>query len=205
MIMTVPDQLQDPLKKAVLLTIFIICLISSAHTQSQEVNPIYAKNGYLIFQTGSIDLPVNYEYHYLSVNITKTENTYAELMKQTKLFETLPQIQYLIEKLNREMNGIKIAKRSKRGLVNFMGTVYKYLFGTLDQADREELEQQINNISENSIQISELNHVIDAINEGIRVTNHLSVINDGHEMLALLIFNLRQFTEYIEDIELGMQ
>lgn len=126
MIMTIPYQLQDPLKKAVIFTIFIICLISSAHTQSVEVNPIYAKNGYLIFQTGSIDIPVNYEYHYLSINITKTENTYAELIKQAKLFETLPQIRYFVEKLNREMNGIKIAKRSKRGLVNFTGTVYKY-------------------------------------------------------------------------------
>lgn len=69
----------------------------------------------------------------------------------------------------------------------------------------EELEQKINNISENSIQISELNHVIDAIIEGIGFTNHLSVINDGQEMLSLLIFSPQQFAEYIEGIELGMQ
>jgi len=35
-----------------------------------EVNPISAKNGYLIFQTGTMEIPTSYEYQYLS--ITKT-------------------------------------------------------------------------------------------------------------------------------------
>lgn len=61
-------------------------------------------------------------------------------MKQAKEFETLSQIQYLTEKLEREMNGIRIIKRNKRGLINFMGKFYKYLFGTLDQEDKAELE-----------------------------------------------------------------
>jgi len=44
------------------------------------------------------------------------------------------------------MNGIRIVKRSKRGLVNLMGTIYKYLFGTLDQENKEELQQQIKSL-----------------------------------------------------------
>ena len=40
------------------------------------------------------------------------------------------------------MNGIKIINRHKRGLVNAMGSMYKYLFGTLDQDDKEELEEK---------------------------------------------------------------
>jgi hypothetical protein len=183
----------------------MIYLLTTVNAQNLEVTPIQAKNGYLIFQTGSIDLPINYEYHYLSVNLTKTEIIYEELIKQAHFFENLQQIKYLIEKLNREMNGIRIAKRSKRGLANFMGTIYKYLFGTLDQEDKEELQQQIGEISKNNIQISELNHVIDAINKGIEVTNHLNHLREQEQMLALVIFNLQQFTEYIEDIELGLQ
>lgn len=173
--------------------------------QNIDINPIQAKNGYLIFQTGNIDLPTNYEYHCLTVNLTKTEQTYKNLMEQTREFEHLDQIQYLKEKLNREMNGIKIAQRNKRGLANFVGTFYKYLFGTLDQQDREELESKIDNLSENSIQINELNKVIDAINKGIETVNRLNENQNENQRLAILIFNLQEFTEYIEDIELGMQ
>jgi len=51
------------------------------------------------------------------------------------------QIKYLTEKLQREMNGLKIVRRHKRGLANFVGTAYKYLFGILDNNDKEELEE----------------------------------------------------------------
>lgn len=33
-------------------------------------------------------------------------------------------------------------RRNKRGLANFVGTAYKYLFGTLDNNDKEELEEK---------------------------------------------------------------
>lgn len=55
------------------------------------------------------------------------------------------------------MNGIRLTKCSKRGLVNIIDTTYKYLFGTLD---KEELELKIHNLSENSVQTNELNEVI---------------------------------------------
>jgi len=183
----------------------LMYFIQQTNGQSLEVNPIQSKNGYLIFKTGTINLPINYEYHYLAVNLTKIENTFNNLMKQAKEFETLSQIQYLTEKLEREMNGIRIAKRNKRGLINFMGTFYKYLFGTLDQEDKAELESKINNLSENSVQANELNQIIDVINRGIEVTNTLTYINEADNKLAIITFNLQEFTEYIEDIELGMQ
>lgn len=55
---------------------FIIAFLSTyfihqANGQSLEVNLIQSKNGYLIFTTGTINLPINYEYHYLTVNLTK--------------------------------------------------------------------------------------------------------------------------------------
>lgn len=143
------------------------------------MNPIQAKNGYLIFKTGSINIPINYEYHYLSVNLTKTEQTFANLIKQAEEYGTIAQIQYLTEKLDREMNGIRIIKRNKRGLINIIGTAYKYLFGTLDQNDKEELEQKIYDLSQHSIQINELNEVIEVVNRGIEVINHFSAISEG--------------------------
>jgi len=103
------------------------------------------------------------------------------------------------------MNGIRLAKRNKRGLINFVGTFYKYLFGTFNQEDKVELETKINNLSENSVKANELNQIIDAVNKGIEVINTLNLINEGEEKLAIITFNLQEFTEYIKDIKLGMQ
>jgi len=47
------------------------------------------------------------------------------------------------------MNGLKIIRKNKRGLANFVGTAYKYLFGKLDYNDKEELEGKINVIAQN--------------------------------------------------------
>lgn len=152
-----------------------------------------------------MDLPTNFEYHYLTVNLTKIDITYNNLLKQAQEFNDVVHIQYLAEKLSREINGIQIVRRSKRGLVNAMGTVYKYLFGTLDNDDKEELEDKIKNLAENSIQANELNYIIDAINKGLETVNSIVSEKEKSIKLELLIFNLEHFTEYIEDIEMGMQ
>jgi len=48
-----------------------------------------------------------------------------------------------------------------------VGEAYKYLFGTLDEDDREDLEEIINNMSEDSVKPHDLNMIIDVINSGI--------------------------------------
>jgi len=58
-------------------------------------------------------------------------------------------------------------------------------------------------LSENSGQANELNEVIKTVNKGIELINSLSAKNKGDQRLNILLFNLQQFTEYIEDIELG--
>lgn len=58
-------------------------------------------------------------------------------------------------------------------------------------------------MSENSGQANELNEVIKTVNKGIELINSLSAKNKSDQRLNILLFNLQQFTEYIEDIELG--
>jgi len=151
--------------KTIIFFIILATVIQLTIEQSIETNPIKAQNGYLVFKTGSIEIPTNFEYHYLSVNITKTEQTFENLLKKADEFNNVIQIRYLVEKLKREINGITIAKRSKRGLFN-IGTVYKYLFETLDQDDKDEMEQKIN-------KNTDLNMIIDVINNGIEIINKL--------------------------------
>jgi len=90
------------------------------------------------------------------------------------------QIKYLTEKLQREMNGLKIVRRNKRGLANFEGTAYKYIFGTLDNNDKEE---KINAIAQNSVQIKKLNNIIDTVNKGIDIINTHLEYNENVKIL----------------------
>jgi len=98
-------------------------------------------------------IPTSYEYHYLSINITKTMLMFENIVAAANTIPThiQPQIQYLVDNLKREINGLRIISRSKRGLLNVVGKAYKYLFGTLDEDDRGELEEKINNMSEDYV------------------------------------------------------
>jgi len=95
-----------------------------------ETNPIKSYNGYLLFMTDTINIPDSFEYHCLTINITKTEETCKNLLSPAIGFKEIMQIKCLTEKLQRGMNGLKIVRRNKRGLANFVGTAYKYLYGT---------------------------------------------------------------------------
>jgi len=134
-----------------------------------ETNPIKSYNGYLLFMTDTINIPDSFEYHCLIINITKTEETCKNLLAPAIGFKEIMQIKCLTEKLQRGMNGLKIVRRNKRGLANFVGTACKYLYGTLDNNDQEELEEKINVIAQNSVQVNELNTIIDTFNKGIDI------------------------------------
>jgi len=43
----------------------------------------------------------------------------------------------------------------------------------LDQDDKDEMEQKINNLVDTSVQNTDLNMIIDVINNGIEITNKL--------------------------------
>jgi len=63
----------------------MLCLLSTINTQYLEVTPIQAKNGYLIFQTETIDLPINHEYHYLSITLLKQRILMKNLLSSASL------------------------------------------------------------------------------------------------------------------------
>jgi len=126
--MIIPDQPKKHKVHNILLIMLscILSLITMVKCNNIEVNPISAKNGYLIFQTGTMEIPTSYEYHYLSINITKTMLMFEDKVNEANNYPNVPQIQYLVDKLKREINGLRIISRSKRGLLNVVGKAYKY-------------------------------------------------------------------------------
>jgi len=57
--------------KTIIFSVILATAIQLTIGQSIEINPIKARNEYLVFKTGSIEIPTKYEYHYLSINIKK--------------------------------------------------------------------------------------------------------------------------------------
>jgi len=76
-----------------------------ANNQVIEINPIKSYNDYLLFMTDTINIPDSCKYHCLTINITKTEETYKNLLSQAFGLKEIMQIKYLTEKLQREING----------------------------------------------------------------------------------------------------
>lgn len=103
-----------------------------------------------------------------------------------------------------ELNGITLQKtnRQKRRLINIIGSAYKYLFGTLDNNDRTKIEKQLESVATSSINLHEINDVMQLINSNIQKTKEFE---DEHSNREQLVYELTQFTEYIEDIAMGMQ
>lgn len=127
----------------------------------------------------------------LSMNITKRMLMFENLVTEANDYTNVPQIQYLVDILKRETNGLRIIQRSKRGLLNVVRKAYKYLFGTLYEDYRNELQEKMYDMSEDSVKTHDLNIIIDVINSGIDIINRLKVEKEQNQQIAILIFNLQ--------------
>lgn len=64
----------------IIMILYFAHFTQKAKSQSMEINPVQSKNGHLIFKTGSLDLPINYEYHCLTVNHLNQANERLSLL-----------------------------------------------------------------------------------------------------------------------------
>jgi len=110
-----------------------------------------------------------------------------------------------LKQLKHEIKGITSSSRQKRGLINFLGTAHKYLFVTLTEDDKKELEDKLQNLQEMLIENKEFNEIIQIINEQSKDISKL--VKDKQEEKALHIFrySLNMFLEYIEDLQMSLQ
>lgn len=149
-------------------------------------------------------MPSAYEHHCLRINLTGINSITDHFSQSIANYNNVPHIQLLYKKLLRELNGINLRQgnRQKRGLFNKIGSAYKYLFGTLDDNDRVEIQKHLEALGTNSVKLHELNDVMQLINKEMQKIVEFEI----HRIsIDTLVHELLQFTEYIEDIEMGMQ
>lgn len=135
-----------------------------------------------------------------NIKITNQTNTILHIINPNEILNTVSFIQTNIKHLNIEnKNMIRkeietlVAKirsitpreqnRSKRGLINIVGNVERWLFGTMDNKDREEISNYLNLAVENS------HNAIKTINQQIKINKHF---NESIEALNEIIQNDRK-------------
>lgn len=168
------------------LTIVLTTLIVISAQGLLQVNKIEENSGYGIIRVRKVEI----------VNST---NTVLHIINPSDILEVVGLIESNVNELdvdNKEIlkSEIKIIKskiktimpntlsRNKRGLINIVGTTYKWLFGVMDNDDREEILEHLRVTDENS------HNAIETLNKQISINTHL---NESIEIIRKAINNDR--------------
>lgn len=124
-------------------------MISPLVAQKLEVVDLNEGNGYAIIQLGERMLINNYIKILHIFNTTKYATYLNELQEEVSHLDDL-YLTHQIEHINSRLKTIiPHHSRNKRGLINVLGTGLKYLYGTMDNNDREEIEGKLQTLEAN--------------------------------------------------------
>lgn len=173
-------------------------IIESTHTFIHyiEIKPLFKllsniKNNYRITNT-ALNKPSNND-----------NNSYSEVLKNL-----LTHCEYLIDETDQKLNSLAPPKRNKRGLINVVGKASKWLFGTMDSEDANNLNKAIQILSSNQnsikdqvqLQSSLTRELIDNYNATITtLTNNQETIKDKLNAFQDVVHNsLDDISKYIK-------
>ena len=167
--------------------LILLMILTITKTQDIQITDLNNNNGYITINLGEIKIFKNYVKVLHIINITEFEttkehihNNIIKLEDKTELlgpmFMTLKQNLLL---LTAKIQNIKPHFKTKRALVNILGTGLKYIAGTMDQEDEVQIKEKLNQLnSENKKLINENNKQViinKLLTEQItNVTNHIN-------------------------------
>lgn len=126
--------------------------------------------------------------HVLSKNLTHSH--------QLLIKNPLALLRYQLDLLRNKLNSLHLA-RSKRGLINGLGTVIKYITGNLDAKDGERYEKHIAQIERNQFKIS------NAINKQLSIS--YNIINRYNRTINIINNNMETLHKAINDTEQNLK
>lgn len=177
-----------------------------------EINNIQEDYGFVIINQGTLEIPVNYRYHILPINKTSLDITYDSLMKQfgsAKYYQNSITEKYLALAFKEKQIFLS---RHKRGLANIVGDGLKFLFGTMNEEDRVNMEKSLKDLQTSVVTTNEFNAMIDHINKENEILQKFQkettkLQNKLTEKIYSDIFldNVKLYLEHIQDIQLAIQ
>lgn len=190
----------------------MLSIITAVNGQMIEINNIQEDYGFVIISQGILEKPISYRYHILPINKTYLDITYDTLMKQfqsVKFYQNNMTNKYLTLAFKEKQIFLN---RHKRGLANIVGDGLKFLFGTMNEEDRVNMEKALRDLKTNTVTSNEFNAMIDHINkeneilqkfqkETSRLQNKLTekIYSD------MFLDNVKLYLEHIQDIQLAIQ
>lgn len=189
-------------------TLLLIILIGLTYGQQLQIFPVNNDNGYLISKINEKSIIQSYTKILHIINLTTFEALIDAFTKNINNFEFDENSNDLIF-LTREINNLKkhlirliprISKRNKRGLLNVVGTGFKYIIGTMDSNDAEEIYSHLKNLEQNTRQLT------DETNSQVMINNNLikglnDVTEHFNEQQTLLT---DKFNEFLVKINQGL-
>lgn len=168
--------------------IFITALLHPVTAQLQ-VEKIESNSGYTILQDKQILLPTNFNYSMHLIDLNQIKLIIDELRVSAKLlFKTsiVDSIEKLEDKFKTLENRHHIIK--KRGLINGIGTIYKWIAGTMDDEDLQLINKHFQLTDDNNHQL------INTINSQIQINDNFNT------SINTLLRAIQKDRKYIENI-----
>ena len=177
-----------------------------------QISPLTEK-GYFEEPLGSLKILDHFHSFIFSFNISDLESSYITLRSNLhfissrgneinqvdrltfktfqKLISNLDQVKQVLDKLN--------YNRSKRGLVNGLGSIIKFITGNLDDTDLQVINNNLDKLFENQkATISKINEVTSLANHITnRITDQTDLLNKNVEATTRLIQKIENRTEII--------
>ncbi|XP_049314469.1 uncharacterized protein LOC125778898 [Bactrocera dorsalis] len=153
-----------------ILKLLILTAIWTLGLGQVTIDKIESNKGYIEIQTGDADIVKSYVTILHVINPLEISNLLNEIesnIKSANLQVGQAILNMQIKFIRSKINTIT-PHRQKRGLLNAVGTVQKWLYGTMDDNDRQDLEQHLNIIDTN-------NHkAIETINKQIDINTNFN-------------------------------
>lgn len=118
-----------------------------------DVNQITTNNGYVEINQGQIEIVKNYDIIFHDIIPKEIEKIIDQLETNIHSMQfdddKISVLHLEIKNLRSKLKTI-VPHRQRRGLLNLIGTIHKWLYGTMDNEDRENIEQHLSVIDTNN-------------------------------------------------------
>lgn len=135
------------------------------------VEKIETNVGFAEIKIGKVDIVSNHNIVFHIINPLEIEKIVDQLEANAlNLQLEKPKMITLEHEIRNIKNKIKtlIPHRHKRGLFNFVGTIHKWLYGTMDSEDREEIERHLSSIDINN------HNIINNVNQQVKINKYFN-------------------------------
>lgn len=153
---------------AILTTLLILIPITN---QTLIVENIDGTLGYTQIKLGETDIVLNYDTLLHIINLPEIENIINQIEQNVLIMKLSTDKTIILEneikKLKSKLKTI-IPHRHRRAPFNFIGTIQKWLYGTMDNQDREEISGHLNTIDINN------HNIIGNTNQQVKINKNFN-------------------------------